>query len=298
MTLRHFKIFVTVCDTLNMTEAAKALFISQSAISQAVSELEGYYDARLFERLSRKLYLTQAGEKLLSYARHMLRMSADIQKDMKALLQSGSLRLGASVTIGASVLPRLVGAFKATHPDTEISVIEDNTEQIEKQLLGDRTDFGLVEGEIISRDIMCSPFMEDELTLVCASAHRFAGLSAVKPQELEKEEFIVRERGSGTRKTFESVMTAHNLAWKESWTCNNADTIKAAVSAGLGVSVISKLAVAKEVRDGALVAVPVEGIRFERTFKIAYHKNKFLTAQMKDFFDLCINAAVFPEGTR
>lgn len=291
MTLRHFKIFICVCDTLSMTEAAKALFISQSAISQAISELENYYDVRLFERLSRKLYITQAGERLLSYARHMLRMSADIEKDMKALLQTGSLRLGASVTIGASMLPRLVKAFKQTHPETQISVIEDNTEQIEKLLLADKTDFGLVEGEIISRDILCSAFMEDALSLICAKDHRFAGCSAIIPQELEKEDFIVRERGSGTRKTFESVMTANNLAFKESWTCNNADTIKAAVSAGLGVSVISNLAVEKEIMGGSLVIVPIEGIRFERTFKIAYHKNKFLTAQMKEFFALCTGSA-------
>lgn len=288
MTLRHFKIFVTVCDTMNMTVAAESLFMSQSAVSQAIAELEKYYDVRLFERLSRKLYLTQAGEKLLSYARHIIRMNVDVEKDMKALHQNGSIRIGASVTIGANVLPPLVSAFKQTYPETKIEVFEDNTEQVEKRLLSDKTDIGLVEGEITSKDILSTPFMDDELILICGANHRFAGLPVIKPRELEKEDFIIREQGSGTRKTFADVMTAHHLSWKAVWTCNNADTIKAAVISGLGVSVISKRAVAKEVKTGELYIKNIEGIRFDREFKIVYHKNKYLTVPMKNFINLLI----------
>jgi DNA-binding transcriptional LysR family regulator len=271
---------------MNMTVAAETLYMSQSAISQAIAELERHYDVRLFERLSRKLYLTQAGEKLLSYARHMLRMDADIEKDMQSLHETGLIRLGASVTVGATVLPRLVSAFRLVSPSTVVEVFEDNTEQIEKRLLKDQTDIGLVEGEITSPDLLGTPFMKDELVLVCGTGHRFAGLPVINPRELEKEDFIIREQGSGTRKTFEDVMTAHRLSWKVVWTCNNVDTIKAAVTEGLGVSVISKRAVMKEANSGQLRILPVDGIRFEREFKFVYHKNKYLTAQMRDFIDL------------
>lgn len=290
MTLRHFKIFVAVCDAMKMTVAAESLFISQSAVSQAIAELEKYYDVRLFERLSRKLYLTQAGQKLLGYARHMIRMNADIEKDMKSMHETGWIRLGASVTVGATLLPEIVSAFRLTNPSTDIEVYEDNTEQIQKRLLMDMTDIGLVEGEITSPDILSTPLMDDELVLVCGNRHRFAGVSAVDPHELENEDFIIRELGSGTRKTFEDVMEGHRLSWKVSWTCNNADTIKAAVIAGLGVSVISRRAVEKEAESGELIIKPVEGVGFSRTFKIAYHKNKYFTAQMKSFIDLCIQS--------
>lgn len=297
MTLRHFRVFVAVCDTMSMTEAAGALFISQSAVSQVISELEKYYGIRLFERLNRRLYLTQAGDRLLSYARHMIRMNADIEKDMKALQQMGFIRLGASVTVGAYLLPSLVSVFKRTNPETGMEVVVDNTEQIEGRLLGDKADLGLVEGEIKSRDLLNVPFMKDELVLICGARHPFARVSAVKPEELEKEDFIVREVGSGTRKMFEDVMASRSLSWKESWSCSNTDAIKEAVIAGLGVSVISRRAVEKEVRSGQLVVRPVEGIRFERAFKMVYHKNKFLTPQLKDFMDVCLrqdaaNAAV------
>lgn len=290
MTLRHFKIFVTVCESMNMTVAAKSLYMSQSAVSQTITELEKYYEIRLFERLSRKLYLTQAGEKLLGYARHMIRMNADIEKNMKSLHETGLIRLGASVTVGATVLPKLVSAFRQANLSTDVEVFEDNTEQIQNRLLTDKIDIGLVEGEITSSDIMSKPFMEDELVLICGNQHWFSSLSVITPYELEKENFILREHGSGTRKTFEDVMKAQQLSWKVTWTCNNADTIKAAVIAGLGISVISKRAVEKETESGQLIIKPVVGVRFLRTFKIAYHKNKYFTTQMYNFIDLCINS--------
>lgn len=290
MTLRHFKIFIKVCDTMNMTAAAAALYISQSAVSQAIAELEKHYGARLFERLSRKLYLTREGERLLGYARHMIRIDTDIEKEMKASHDCGSIRLGASVTVSAAVLPSLVAAFKTKYPETDAEVFEDNTAQIEKRLLGDKTDVGLVEGEIISPDIICTPFMDDELVLICGASHRFAGRAVIAQHELENEDFIIREKGSGTRKLFEDAMTLRGLSWKETWTCNNADTIKAAVRAGLGVSVISKMVVAKEVASGELCAKGIEHMPFTRQYKIAYHKDKYITAPMRNFIEITFSA--------
>lgn len=287
MTLRHLRIFIVVCDTMNMTAAAESLFMSQSAVSQAIAELEKYYDVRLFERLSRKLYRTQAGEKLLSYARHITRMNVEMEKDMKALHETGFIRIGASVTVGAHVLPRLVSTFKRKSPETAIEVVEDNTEQIEKLILHDQIDIGLVEGETTSPDIVNRPFMNDELVLICGANHRLANLSSIEPEEIENEEFIMREKGSGTRKTFEDAMIANKLSWKVIWTCNNTDTIKMAVIEGLGVSVISKRAIKNEVASKLLFAITFNGIRINRKFKIIYHKNKYLTKPINNFIDLC-----------
>lgn len=286
MTLRHYKIFVAVCDTMNMTAAAERLFMSQSAVSQAVAELEKHYGVRLFERLSRKLYLTQAGQKLLGYARHMIRMNMEVENDMKTLHQSGTVRVGASVTVGTCVLPELVVDFKKANPLTKVEVIEDNTAKIENLILQDQVDLGLVEGETSSPDVICRTFREDELVLVCSANHRFADYAAVEPKELEREDFIIREKGSGTRKTFEDRMAENNLTWRVTWTCNNTDTIKNAVAAGLGVSVISKQAVVNEIKAGLLLEKHVKGIEFKRQFKLIYHKNKYITAPMQQFMGL------------
>ena len=290
MTLRHFKIFIEVCNTMNMTEASKSLFISQSAVSQAIAELEKYYGIRLFERLSRKLYLTQAGEKLLSYARHMLRMSMEAENDMKQLRESSLIRIGASVTIGAHILPKMVSRFNRTYPQAEIEVFEDNTEAIEKLILNDDIDMGLVEGEIQSPDIKKQPFMEDELVVICPAFHRFAKHLVINPNELEKEKFIIREKGSGTRKLFEEIMAANQLNWQPIWTCNNADTIKMAVGEGLGISVISKRAAENEIRSGFLCQTKLEGIQFKRHFKVIHHKNKYITKTMEQFMEICMSS--------
>ena len=286
MTLRHYKIFVTVCDTMNMTSASERLFMSQSAVSQAIAELESHYEVRLFERLSRKLYLTEAGQKLLGYARHMLRMNAEIENDMKALHQSGTIRVGASVTVGACVLPGLVSRFNRSVSAADVEVAEDNTASIEALILQDKIDLGLVEGEISSPDVLSRPFLEDELVLICSPSHRFAACPEVEPSELERESFIIREKGSGTRKTFEDKLAEQNLAWKAAWTCNNSDTIKNAVAAGLGISVISRRAVSNEVKSGLLLERQVRGISFKRQFKLIFHKNKYLTEPMKQFMAL------------
>ena len=291
MTFRHLKIFIAVCDTMNMTAAAKALYMSQPAVSQAIAELENYYELRLFERLSRKLYLTKAGEKLLSYARHMVKMGLDAESDMKAMQEHGSIRIGSSVTIAANVLPKMASNYSLAYPHTRIEVFEDNTEKIEKLILSDEIDVALVEGEIQSSDINSQAFLEDELVLICSSNHRFANYEIISPKDLEMEKFIVREKGSGTRKLFEDIMAANQLNWTPIWTCSNADTIKMAAREGLGISVISWRAVIDEVKSGYLCQKRIRGLQFKRQFKIAHHKNKFITRPMEQFINLCNSTA-------
>lgn len=287
MTLRHFKIFVAVCDKMNMTKASDTLFMSQSAVSQAISELENHYGLRLFERLSKKLYITQAGEKLLSYARYIIKLNIELENEMKTLNEKGSIRIGASVTVGAYVLHKLVSHFQRENTEVDIQVYEENTTKIEKMLLHDEIDIALVEGETTNSDIINKPFMNDELVLICGANHRFSKLSYIEPHELEKEKFIIREEGSGTRKTFEDKMMENQLTWQVTWVCNNTDTIKTAVAEGLGVSVISRNSVINELDSGILCEIPIKGIKFKRQFKIIYHKNKYLTEIMQHFMDYC-----------
>lgn len=289
MTFRHFQIFVAVCDKMNMTAAAESLYMSQPAVSQAISELETHYNIKLFERLSRKLYLTHAGNKLLGFARHILRTNLDAEHEMRSLEFNAILRVGVSVTVGSSVLPKLVSAFKLENPQVKIEVIEENTSKIEKLISNDVLDLGIVEGDITISDLISRPLVEDRLVLICGKDHPFASKSSIDPLELEHEEFILREVGSGTRNTFESVMAANGLEWTASWTCNNTDTIKAAVAEGLGISIISNRAVLNEVKYGLLQIVEINGLMFKRQFKLTHHKNKHLTKLMGSFLDFCVD---------
>lgn len=269
--------------------------MSQSAVSQAIAELEKHYGVRLFDRLAKKLFLTQAGEKLLGYASHLIRLNDEVEVTMKMLGSNSTIRIGASVTVGSHVLPGLVSEFKSSRPGTAIEVVEDNTEKIEAMLLRNEIDLGLVEGEVLAPEILVRPFMDDELVIICARGHRFASQSSIEPHELEQENFIIREKGSGTRKTFEDMMTAHQVRWHAVWTCNNADTIRSAVAQGHGISAISRLAVAQDMVAGLIAQTRIQGISFRRQFKLIYHKNKYLPESMQAFIGLCL-AARTPQG--
>lgn len=287
MTFRHFQIFIAVCDTMNMTAAARELYMSQSAVSQAVAEMERHYNVRLFERLSKKLYLTQAGEQLIGYARHIIRMNLDAEQSMRDMSENEVVRVGASVTIGACVLPGLTSGIMRTYPQLSLQVEVGNTEHVKKLLLRDRLDIGLVEGDADSEDLINYPFMRDTLVLICSKSHPFAMRSSIHSQEMQQENFILREAGSGTRKIFEDKMKEKQLHWNCIWTCSNADSIKAAVAEGIGISVISKRYVTREVEAGLLCMVDIDDLAFERDFKVIYHKNKYLTHSMNCFINAC-----------
>ncbi len=286
MTLRHFKIYVTVCDTMNMTIAGERLFLSQSAVSQAISELERHYETKLFDRLSRKLYLTPSGHKLLSYARHIVSMNEEAACEMKNLKEQGYLRIGASVTVCTCVLPKYISKCRKLWPRTKTEVYEENTERIEDLLLHNNIDLGIVEGCIKSGDIISLPYLEDELVPVCGAEHPFHNRKEISPSQLSLENFIIREAGSGTRKTFEEVMSANQISWNAGWICNNVDTIKSAVQENLGITVISERAVQRELQRGELIRLYVPGLEFKRTFKICYHKYKYHSEAMDNFIDL------------
>ena len=288
MTFRHLTIFLQVCDSGSMTAAAKALFVAQPSVSQAIGELESHYQVKLFERLGRRLYLTEPGKRLLTYARHIVNLNQEAAAAMREVSEHGILRLGASVTVGTYLLGPLLHRLSAVKADIEVTSYVNNTSVIENDLLEDRLDLGVVEGKIQSPWLVTQNFQEDEMVLVCAPQHPWAKEKSIRAAQLEGAPFIVREAGSGTRELFEAVMTSADLNWKLAGCYNNAETIKATVAAGLGHTVISRLAVAKEAARGELAIVPVEGLSFVRTFKIVYHKNKYLSPAMQFFIDLVL----------
>jgi LysR family transcriptional regulator, transcriptional activator of the cysJI operon len=285
MDFRHFKIFLTVCETGNMTHAARELYITQPSVSQSIAELENYYGVRLFERLNHRLYLTPAGERLRSYAQHILNLSEQARKELADLGHAGTIRIGASLTIGAYLLPELVSSFRQKYPEIEVFTLVDNTTLIEKQILEDQLDLGLVEGQVSSPHIVEEIFAEDHLVFIASPQHPLAGKSTVTIKELSGREFIVREAGSGTQAIFENAMQTAGISWKVNGIYNNNEAIKQAVSANLGLGVVSKIAITEEARQGKLVSLDVQGMALKRKFNLIYHRQKFFTRAMQLFRD-------------
>ena len=285
MTLRHFQIFISVCDEQGMTQAAQKLHISQPSISQAVKELEEHYQVRLFERLGKKLFLTPAGQELLHYARHIISLSAQTEKTLRSFSLAAPIRLGATLSIGESIFIDIITRLKKAMPEQEVYPHVHNTAALEDALLRDELDAALVEGSITSAYLTQIPFLEDELIFIISPA--LLPPEGFTREQLTELPFILREKGSGTRNLFEHVMNQHHLQCHVTGSYNNTESIRQAVAAGLGISAISSRLVAKELQEGKLASFTIPGITFRRSFRIVYHKNKYLAAGLKTFIDLC-----------
>ena len=238
MTLRHLRIFLAVCDENNMTRAARSLHMTQPSVSLAVQELEEHYEALLFERLGRKLFLTEAGRRLLVYARHIIHLNKQAEDEMHSFGKTSRLRLGSSVTIGEALLIDLLIYNQQTNPQQEIFSEIHNTAELEAMLLKDELDLALVEGEIHSEYLHSQPFLQDELICIVSPQNSLATKNHLKAKEIASLGFFVRESGSGTRELFEKAMKEQGYTYTVIGVYNNAETIKKAVMANLGISVI------------------------------------------------------------
>lgn len=287
MTLRHLTIFIFVCDEGSMTKAADKLHMAQPSVSQVISELEKHYNVRLFERLGRQLFLTVAGEKLLTYARHIVNLNNQTEEAMRRFGNTYHVRLGASVTIGECVLIDLLKELYKIYPENQITSAIHNTAVLEEMLLTDDLDIAMIEGRVQSEYLITSPFMDDELIFIAKKNHPLTKQEKINFTDLESVDFFVREEGSGTRNLFEQVMANHNIHCHIIGTYNNAETIKKAVSAGMGISVISKLAVRSELQSGELCQLKVDELVFKRKFHIVYHKNKYISEALKTIINFC-----------
>lgn len=287
MTIRHFRIFICVCDEKTMTKAAGKMHMTQPSISQAIHELEEYYQLQLFERLGRRLFLTAAGEKLLVYSRHLINLHEQAEREMRQFGSMYRVRLGASVTIGESILIDLIKKINDIYPHNQITSVIQNTSILEKMLLNDALDIALVEGHVHSEYLSVEPFSDDELVFIAAPDYFLLKHDKILAEDLARAAFFIREEGSGTRNLVEEVMRDNQIKIKISGVYNNAETIKKAVCAGLGISVISKLAVKDEISAGKLLTFKIENLLFKREFSIVYHKNKYLSKEIKHIISLC-----------
>jgi DNA-binding transcriptional LysR family regulator len=288
MTIRHLKVFIAVCQYGKMSVAARKLHIAQPSISQTISEIEQYYEIKLFERLSKKLFITEAGKEFLNYARHIIALFDEMEENISMKSKNISLKIGATITIGTCVLNDILQDFETKHPEVKTQIIVENTGVIEEMLLKSELDIGIVEGEIKSADIITVPILSDELILVCSALDKFSNLESINISQLQSLDFVMREKGSGTRELFEKALQAAGISVNEKWTCNNSEAIKNAVINGQGLTVISKMLVEKELQSKQLHSVLINDANLSRDFHVAYHKNKYLSESLRSFMSTCL----------
>ena len=290
MTLRHMKIFASVCEnSCNTTKAAEAMHMTQPAVSLAIRELEQYYGVTLFDRIGRRLRLTEAGQRFLEYAAHICTLFEDMEKGMRDWDAFGLLRVGASITIGSQFLPYYVKAFYSRYLGTEVQVLVAPSDELEQKILTSELDFALIEGVAHHPSILSEEYMEDHLTVICPANGNFQNGQILTIEEFKQQKFLLREPGSGTREVFDRATESAGFSVQPVWEAMSTTALVNAVINGLGIAVLPHRMVTAPLERGLITAVRVEGMDFRRRFRIIYHKEKFLTTSAKAFMDLCRN---------
>ncbi|NLL66525.1 MAG: LysR family transcriptional regulator [Clostridiaceae bacterium] len=289
MTIRHLRIFIEVVDSGKMSTAATRLYISQPTVSQAIRELEQHYGVLLFERLNKKLFITEKGKRLLSYARNVVKQFDDMEEMMLTDNYVEKIRIGATITVGNCILGEVIKNFKETNPHVETYSYVGNTRDIEEKLLISELDIGIVEGKVKSSDLISIPEVDDFLVLVCSTKHPFANKKTIKLKDLESERFAMREQGSGTRELFERYMQEKGIPIKIAFEGNSSASIKKSVIDNQCLAVISIRLVEEEVKSGKIHVIQNKDSDWDRYFNVVYHKNKAVTDEMESLIEVVKN---------
>ena len=288
MTIRSLEIFVKVAECGKMSEVARNMYITQSSVSQAISEIEKEYGVKLFDRISKKLYLTEAGKKLLGYGRHLLAVNEEMNDCMKHCAKNIRIRVGATVTVGTCVISPIMLELYKVNPLIEPEVFVEDTRLIAKKLLNSELDIAIVEGKIKHPDIVTKSIINDNLVLICSHKHELYKRDSIEVSELSNQPLIMRELGSGTRAQLEKQLKELKIPMNIRWSCYNSEAILRAVVDNFGIAVISELLIEDYLKKHLLWACDIEGINLHRTFDIAYHRSKFFTENISAFFDISV----------
>jgi len=298
MNLEQLKVFFTAATKKNFSETAKALHLSQPSVSLHIKHLEEYLNTPLFDRTTKKMGLTQAGIILFQYAEQLIQLVNQVEKDISLLSEKihGNLRLGSSLTIGEYLLPHFLGNFIKQYPEVNLSLKMDNSNQIIEKLLDGKIDLGFIEASISRKEIDSFPFLEDELVIISSAqsekTHPCLMEDVIDSELLFRLPIISREYGSGTRQVLETNLVKHNIEIDQLnivMELEHTESIKSAVESGLGVAIISKTTIQKELELGLLNQTRIKGIPLKRYFYLI-HRKQVLSPASDAFKELFISS--------
>ena len=284
---RRLQVFHAVARHLSFTKAAEALFMTQPAVTFQVRQLEEHFGTRLFDRSQGRIALTPAGTVALQYAERILALSAELDARLKEMgsHEGGPLLVGASTTIAEYLLPHVLGQFKVRCPGVVPRLAVANSEVVQQRVAERTLDVGFIEGESHLPSLACDLCCEDELQVVCAPSHPFAKQKAVQPRSLAEHAYICRETGSGTREVIDRFLQEAGLrldSLQVVMEAGSPESMKGLAATGVGFAIMSRATVAKEVRLGELVTIPLSP-RLIRNLSIVYPKERIHSRHVSAF---------------
>jgi DNA-binding transcriptional LysR family regulator len=280
-TLRQVEIFLAVAKTLNMSKAAQELNMTQAAVSMAISEFEKFLSQKLFERISNKLFLNENGRSLIPKAVAIY----DMAKEIDRTVWPKTIRVSSSSTIGNYILPVRLGEYLKKFNDCFVSLTVGNTDQVIKDILSFEADVGFIEGPCTDPDIRSEVFSRDNLYIFCSLTNPLSKIKNVDTKRLLACNWILREKGSGTREVIENALKDNLALMNISMELGHSEAIKNAVMSDLGISCLSEVVLKNYIDFGLICLVDTEMNPITRDLYIILHKEKYLSSVLKQFID-------------
>lgn len=291
ITLRQLEIFIAVAETAQVTKASKKLFVTQSAVSMALAELENQLGGSLFDRHGRSLVLNARGRYLLPLGKDIVAQVGNIETIMSERNDKleGHINIAASSSLGNYILPYLIGAFKKAHPKVHINMLVDNTTHVEEMVLDERVDIGFVEGQLYGADgILVRPWFKDELVVLTAPSDPLANSESFNlERDLPNSRWIMREKGSGTAAIFKEKIKEHFGNVNVVMEMGHPESVKRAVESGVGIACLSALTICREVENGWLKSLKIDGIDMKRELQIISRKDTQMEDALAEFLVFC-----------
>ncbi len=284
---QNLRVFVTVAERKNFTRTAEELCMTQPAVSQYINALERIVGTKLLERNNKFVRLTKAGEIVYHHATEILGLYTRMHCLVDDLMHTahGALSVGASYTFGEYVLPHIIASLHKNYPSVKPAITIGNTRDIAELVLTHKIDVGIIEGEFRHDRLTVEPFAADLMYIVCSPSHRLARQNKVAISDLNKETWIIREIGSGTREATEKMFTKYLFQPNNLMEFGSTQIIKESVEAGLGISLLSYWAIRKELSTNNLTMLKVDGTPISREFSVIMPATLFHTKATEVFLE-------------
>lgn len=287
--LRQLEVFLATARHENLSRAARELSMSQSAASDSLKELEHQFDIQLFDRIGKRLQLNDFGRVLQPRAEELLERARELESALRKHQDMGVIKVGATLSIGNYLAIPLIARYRERFPEGQVRLTVDNTEQITQKVAGFMLDVGLIEGEVHHDALDIIRWQEDELQVFCAAGHPLAKKGQLTDRDILASPWILREQGSGTRQAFDRAM--HDLVpdLRIDLELEHTEAIKRAVESGMGLGCVSRVTLEDGIRSGRFVPLTVKGRDLRRWFYLIKHKDKYLSAAIQHWMNLCMD---------
>ncbi|RJT20613.1 DNA-binding transcriptional regulator YeiE [Buttiauxella izardii] len=284
ITLRQLEVFAEVLKSGSTTQASQMLALSQSAVSAALSDLEGQLGVQLFDRVGKRLVVNEHGRLLYPRVVGLLEQAVEVEQLFKE--DNGAIRVFASSTIGNYILPEMIAHYRRDFPTLPLEMSVGNSQDVINAVADFRVDIGLIEGPSHMTELVTEPWLEDEL-VVFAPPDAPLLQQPVTLETLAEQSWILREKGSGTREIVDYLLLSHLPQFHLGMELGNSEAIKHAVRHGLGISCLSRRVIAEQLETGSLVEVPVPLPRLVRTLYRIHHRQKHISNALLRFLKYC-----------